>query len=122
MRMMINAYKYYKLTFFERSGRPHYYHNKTYPIDLHCSAQGIITYIRFKGMDHEALKIAQNIADWAIENMWDEEKGYFYFQKKRHSTNKIPYLRWPNCWMFLALARLAQHRAEGKEHSVKRIE
>jgi hypothetical protein len=109
MRMMINAYKYYKLTFFEKSGRPHYYHNKIYPFDLHCSAQGIIAYLRFKEMDHDALKIAGNIADWAIENMWDEEKGYFYFQKTKHAANKIPYLRWPNSWMFLALAALKQH-------------
>jgi len=106
MRMMTNAYKYYKLTFFEGNGKPHYFYNKIYPIDLHCSAQGIITYIRFKDMDHDALKITRNIADWAIINMWDDKKGYFHFQKTELFTNKIQYLRWPNVWMFLALARL----------------
>jgi hypothetical protein len=51
------------------------------------------------------------IADWAMENMWDDRGGYFYFQKHKRYTNKIPYLRWPNAWMYLALATLAQQRA-----------
>ena len=113
MRNMKNAYNFYKLTFFEKNGKPHYYHNRIYPVDLHCSAQGIITYLRFKKMDQNAVKIAQNIADWAMINMWDHEKGYFYFQKTKLFTNRISYLRWPNAWMYLALAKLAEHGAEG---------
>ena len=111
IRNMKNAYNYYKLTFFEEIGRPHYYHNKIYPIDLHCSAQGIITYLRFKDIDKEAVKIARNIADWTMINMWDHENGYFYFQMKKRTINRVPYLRWPNVWMYLALAKLAQHGA-----------
>jgi len=40
--------------------------------------------------------------------MWDEQRGYFYFQKTKWYTNKIPYLRWPNAWMYYALVLLAQ--------------
>ena len=29
--------------FFEADGKPKYYHNKTYPIDIHCPAQIIVT-------------------------------------------------------------------------------
>jgi uncharacterized protein YyaL (SSP411 family) len=112
MRTMYNAYKYYKQTFFEEDGLPHYYYKKKYPIDLHCTSQGIITYLTFKDYDHEAIGLAQTIAKWAIDNMWDEKKGYFYYQKTRFFTNKINYLRWPNIWMFYALTMLMNHGIE----------
>jgi len=101
------GYEYYKNAFWEEDGCPKYYANKKYPIDLHCSAQGIITFLKFKQYDNEAVDIAKKIANWAIENMWDNKKGYFYFQKTKLFTNKIQYLRWPNAWMYLALTRLA---------------
>lgn len=44
------------------------------------------------------------IAKWAINNMQDN-KGYFYYQKTRWYTNKIPYMRWSQAWMFYALAQ-----------------
>ncbi len=106
-QILLKGYEYYKKTFFEDDGLPRYYHNNVYPIDLHCSAQGIITFLRFKDYDKNAVDIAKKIANWAIDNMWDDKKGYFYFQKMKLFTNKIQYLRWPNAWMFLALARLA---------------
>ena len=74
---------------------------------MHCSAQGIITFLNFKEYDSEAVKIAKKIAYWAIENMWDNQKGYFYFQKTKLFTNKIQYLRWSNVWMFLSLSLLS---------------
>lgn len=105
--ILFKGYEYYKNTFWEEDGCPKYYANRKYPIDLHCSAQGIITFLEFREYDNEAVKIAKKIANWAIENMWDDKKGYFYFQRTKLFTNKIPYLRWPNVWMYLALARLA---------------
>jgi len=103
-RILLKGYEYYKKTFFDDNGMPYYYHDKTYPIDLHCSAQGIITFLKFDDYDHYAIKTAKKIATWAIDNMWDDKKGYFYFQKTKYFFNKIPYLRWPNAWMFYALA------------------
>ena len=35
------GYSYFKSTFFEPSGRPRYYHNRTYPVDIQCAAQAI---------------------------------------------------------------------------------
>ena len=31
--------------------------------------------------------------EWTIENMQDE-RGFFYFQKNRTFTSRIPYMRW----------------------------
>ncbi len=106
-KILLKGFEYYKETFFEDNGLPRYYHNNVYPIDLHCSAQGIITFLNFKEYDSEAVKIAKKIANWAIENMWYDKKGYFYFQKTKLFTNRIHYLRWPNVWMFYALTLLS---------------
>ena len=104
-QILLKGYEYYKRTFFEDNGMPHYYHNKTYPIDLHCSAQGIITFLKFSEYDHGAINMAKKVATWAIDNMWDNKNRYFCFQKTKYFINKIPYMRWPNAWMFYALAK-----------------
>jgi hypothetical protein len=107
-QILNHGYEYYKNTFWDEHGQPKYYSDKKYPVDLHCSAQGIITFLKFRDYDR-----ANKIARWAIENMWDDKKGYFYFQRTKKSINKIPYLRWPNTWMYLALTRLLRQRAKG---------
>ena len=40
--------------------------------------------------------------EWTIENMQDE-RGFFYFQKNRTFTSRIPYMRWSQAWMFYAM-------------------
>ena len=100
-----NAYCYFLDTFWLEDGRPKYYHNSLYPIDIHCSAQGIVTCLKLKDYDDRSVSMANKIVKWAINNMQDKE-GYFYYQKTRLYTNKIPYMRWTQAWMFYALAHL----------------
>jgi len=102
---MRNAYKYFLNTFWLEDGCPKYYHDSLYPIDIHCSAQGMVTCLKLKDYDDRSEPMAKRIAKWAINNMQDEE-GYFYYQKTRWYTNKIPYMRWSQAWMFYALAYL----------------
>ena len=99
------AYKKYLNIFWIKNGCPKYYHNKIYPIDIHCSAQGIVTCLKLKKYDPGSESIAKKIACWAIENMQDN-KGYFYYQKTKWYINKIPYIRWSQAWMFYALCLL----------------
>jgi len=40
--------KFYRTHFFREDGAPRYYHNRTYPIDIHCVAQSIITLLAFQ--------------------------------------------------------------------------
>jgi len=104
-RELKNAYRYYLDTFWLDDGCPKYYHNSLYPIDTHCSAQGIVTCLKLRDYDDRSVPLAKKIAQWAIENMQDK-KGYFYCQKTRWYTNKIPYVRWSQAWMFYALCLL----------------
>ncbi len=93
------------------NGRGLYRAPRKYPADIHNQAQGIITFSHL----HEAypnrsyLEIAENIAHWTIDNMQDGS-GYFYYQKGRLITNRIPYMRWGQAWMFLALSSLLMCR------------
>ncbi len=100
-----NAYKYFLNTFWIENGCPKYYNNSLYPIDIHCSAQGIITFLKLSGFNGNSFSFAKRIAEWAIVNMQDD-KGYFYYQKTKLYTNKIPYIRWSQAWMFYALSLL----------------
>ncbi len=84
-----------------------------YPVDIHHQAQGIITLSKlYTAVKNEKyLEFAKKIAKWTIENMQDET-GYFYHQKWPFFTNKIPYMRWGQAWMMLALSSLLHAKKE----------
>jgi hypothetical protein len=92
-------------------GRPKYFHDRLYPIDIHCTAQGIITCLKLEKFDSRSISTALKIAEWAITNMQDET-GFFYYQKTRWLTNRIPYMRWSQAWMFVALSLLMNRLPE----------
>jgi hypothetical protein len=105
---LIPAYRYFIETFWREDGCPKYYNNSLYPIDIHCSAQGIVTCLKLAEYDDRSIDLAQKIAHWAIGNMQDK-KGFFYYQQTKRFTNKIPYIRWSQAWMFYALSLLLSH-------------
>ena len=93
---------YYLAHFFEADGMPKYYHDKTYPIDIHCPAQVIVTLSKLNVFkDNQAL--LTKVLDWTIHNM-QHKKGYFYYQLKKGMSSKISYMRWSNAFMFNAMA------------------
>jgi hypothetical protein len=99
------GYKYFKDVFFEPSGCPRYYHNRTYPIDIQCAAQAIDTLSYFSEADPDGLRLARSVAHWTIEHLQDP-KGYFYYRKYPLLTAKTPYFHWGQGTMFKALSHL----------------
>lgn len=99
------ALKYYYCYQFIKDGYFKWRYPLTYPIDIHNQAQGIITFYNgYKFFnDVSYLKLADRIAGWTISHLQDKT-GYFYYQKWPIFTNKIPYIRWSNAWMLLALS------------------
>lgn len=95
------AHYYLKEQFLE-DGRAKWRVPRVWPVDIHNQAQGIITFAKLRDLDTSYLDFAEKIAAWTIENMQDEN-GYFYYQKHSSYMNKIPYMRWAQAWMFLAL-------------------
>lgn len=88
---------YYLNNFFTDKGVPKYYHNGTYPIDIHSPAQLVVT-LASLGLIQEKSALLQKVLDWTIRNMQSSE-GDFYYQIKPRFTTKIPYMRWSQAWM-----------------------
>lgn len=102
-KYIARGFDYYIRHFFEADGRPKYYNNKVYPIDIHCPGQLLVTLSKLhRTMEYKDL--AENVLHWTIRNMQDK-KGYFYYQLKPGVSSKIPYMRWSNAFMFNAISQ-----------------
>lgn len=95
------GFKFYIENFFESDGTPKYYHNKMYPIDIHCPGQLFVTLARLH-RSGQCRELADKVMDWTITNMQDKN-GYFYYQLKKGMNTKISYMRWSNAFMFCAM-------------------
>lgn len=71
-------------------------------IDLHCFAQAIPTMYKLN-IIQDNQDLVENLLSWAQENMQSKD-GYYFFQKRGNHINRIPYLRWPNAWMFYGIS------------------
>lgn len=96
------GFDFYLKNFFSSEGISKYYNNKTYPIDIHAPAQLVIT-LEKANLLVENIDLTRKVLNWTITHM-QSEAGFFYYQKKRIITTKIPYMRWAQAWMFYALA------------------
>ena len=91
------GFDYYIKNFFTADGIPKYYNNQIFPIDIHSPAQLVVT-VESLGRMKEYRGLVESVINWTIHNMQDS-KGFFYYQKKRYWTTKIPYMRWSQAWM-----------------------
>jgi hypothetical protein len=111
------GFEFYRAHFFREDGAARYFHNRTYPIDIHCVAQSIITLLEFRDLDAGSEALAHSVYEWAMKHMWDEQ-GFFYYRVLRSCTIRTSYMRWSQAWMLLALSTLTHDsRMEVKSHS-----
>jgi hypothetical protein len=112
--MVLNAIQrgtdFYLKNFFLSDGKPKYYHNKSYPIDIHCPGQLLISLNELQIFKNNS-ELAERVLNWTICNMQDK-KGYFYYQLKKGWSSKIPYMRWSNAFMFHALSHYLVAKAK----------
>jgi hypothetical protein len=102
------GYRFYVSHFFTRRGAPKYFHDRTYPIDIHCAAQSLMTLMALRHLDPRSEELARTVLDWTMTHMWDR-RGFFYYRVLRALTIRTPYMRWSQAWMLLALGGLHQH-------------
>ncbi|MDB4859561.1 delta-aminolevulinic acid dehydratase [Candidatus Marinimicrobia bacterium] len=107
------GFKYYIDNFFDLDGFPKYYHNRKYPVDIHCPAQLFVTLSKLNKFSTNKL-LAEKVLKWTLLNMQDE-KGYFYYQKNKFYNNKNSYMRWNNAFMFDALSYYYKNDCQYKE-------
>lgn len=94
--------EFYINNFFQKDGTPKYYHDKMYPIDIHCPAQLIVTLYHLNKLE-KYNRLIDQVIKWTISNM-QNKKGYFIYQKRKYWSIKIPYMRWSQAFMFYALS------------------
>lgn len=99
------GFDFFKNTFFEQNGRPKYYHNRVYPVDIQCASQAIDTLAYFSSFDKESAQLSMRVAQWTINNMQDK-KGHFYYRQLPIVKAKTPMLHWGQATMYKALANL----------------
>ena len=99
------GFEFYRAHFFREDGAARYFHDRTYPIDIHCVAQSVLTLVNFKDLDPGNIELAQKVLDWAMKHMWDEQ-GFFYYRVLRTRTIRTSYMRWSQAWMLLAMSTL----------------
>jgi hypothetical protein len=109
---MLAGLNYYKQYFFGADGCPHYYHDRTQPIDSQCAAQAIETLARFSYIDDECLDLAERVALWTIRNMQDAN-GYFYYRMYPLLKARAPMLHWAQATTYRGLTLLLSRLARG---------
>ena len=97
---------YYRNVQFTSEGRSLWRIPKKYPVEIHNQSQGIITFTRHRKDFPEYFPFGKTVADFTIENMHDKKLGYFYYRSLPAYKNKIPFMRWSQAWMMLALTEL----------------
>lgn len=100
------GFQFYINHFFESSGRPRYYHNRTYPVDSQCIAQSVETLAKFSAIDASAPALACKVARWTIDHMLDK-KGYVYYrQYPGNIVARTPMLHWAQATTYKAFCVL----------------
>jgi hypothetical protein len=99
------GYEFWREHFFLADGWPKYYHDAQYPADAHAAGAAVVALIELRDRMPDALALAGRIIGWTLENLRDERRGFFYYQRRRFYTVRTPYMRWTQAWMLYALAR-----------------
>ncbi len=99
--------EYWLENFFLADGTPKYYDRETFPVDIHSASAAIVALCELNGFDARCLPLAERVAHWTIENMRDAH-GFFYYQKRKKTLIKTPFMRWSNAWTAFAIARLIE--------------
>jgi len=97
------GFNFYQEHFFDLDGAPKYFHNAPYPIDIHSSAQALVTFVELQDIDQTSQELAWKVYTWTIQAM-RSRRGYFFFQKNPWYINRIFYMRWSQAWMLMGLA------------------
>ena len=105
---------FYAKELFNDDGAPRWMSDCDYPHDIHGAAQGIITFSRHADLYPG---LAEKIANWAIDNMYNRQ-GRFFYQQTRWYRKRFTLLRWCNAWMTRALAALLLERKKQTESNV----
>jgi hypothetical protein len=102
---------YWETELFLPDGTPKYFPDRLLPVDAHCYATAIDTWLALADHRADVLERAERQARLLVDRMLDES-GYVHFQRRRLWTSRVPYVRWSTAPSFRALAGLLLARSE----------
>lgn len=115
------GFEFYRGHFFRQGGSVRYFHDRDYPIDVHCVAQSILTLLSFRQLAPDNPDLAHSVFRWALKHLWDDS-GFFYYRVLRSCTIRTPYMRWSQAWMLKAMVTLLEHsRCDGRQDAGRRL-
>jgi rhamnogalacturonyl hydrolase YesR len=82
--------------------------SSVYPVNIHSCAESILLAATLYDERSEARELMQPLARWAIDNMQSTTGSFAYMRRRslgRDVVHDIPYLRWGQGWMLLALSQ-----------------
>ncbi len=103
------GFNFYINNFFYNETIPKLLPDRLHRIDIHSCAESITCLSKVSDTFPEGIPILNNVLQWTIENLYSD-KGYFYYGilksrfTKQTFVSRIPYFRWGQAWMFLALS------------------
>jgi hypothetical protein len=100
---------YWSEALFLPDGTPKYSPERLYPIDAHCYATAIDTWIALTPYIPSARERAERQARLLVERMLAPD-GHVRFQRHRLWSSNVPYVRWTTAPSFRALCRLEGSR------------
>ena len=108
------GYEFYKTCLFD-DGIPKHTPESLYPIDVHSCAEALICVGQFASRMGGA-ELMSTVFEFCTGRMRHSD-GYYVAEIRRspfgETRTEIPYMRWGQAWMLLALARTAEYFADG---------
>jgi hypothetical protein len=93
----------YRTRLIEQDGTPRATISERYPIDVHAAATAVTTLSILARHDAALAADATRVLRWTLANLRGRD-GHFAFQRHRLWRNAVPYIRWSDGHMLLALA------------------
>jgi hypothetical protein len=107
-------YRFYLRSLIERGAdfvAPKMYPHDRYPVDVHSCAEALLLNALLAADYAEARALVPRLFEWARERMQHRD-GYFIYRRSRwlgrEVPSRIPYIRWGQAWMLLALSEVLQ--------------
>ena len=94
---------YYKKELIETDGTARYYNHNRYPLDMHSVTQAILTLLKVSD-NKEDILLVEKIIQCSIDTLYIPDDKQFIYQKNRHFSNKINYIRWTQAWAYYSFA------------------
>ena len=112
---LTRGYQFYRDNLFAHRTIPKIRLESQYPVNVHSCAEAILCMSTLSDAFPDAGDYAWNAFRWTRDKMQNRD-GYFYYMKTPLITFKMPYIRWGQAWMLLALASLlTTPREEGQQ-------